>query len=118
MKLCIFGSRNFADYKLLKEKVDKIHLETPISEIVSGKAKGADSLGEIWAKENNIPIKEFPADWLLGKKAGPLRNEEMAQYCDKAIGFSVNNSRGTANMCECLHKYGKFGWLVEVNDEA
>lgn len=115
MKLCVFGSRSFNDYNLLKEKLDNIHKKETITEIICGKAKGADSLGEKWAKENNIKVVEFPADWdKLGKKAGFARNLEMAKYCDMGIGFSVCGSRGTAHMKECLINLGKHGWFVEL----
>jgi predicted Rossmann fold nucleotide-binding protein DprA/Smf involved in DNA uptake len=40
----VVGSRSFMDYRLLKEVLDSIHCETPISLIVSGGAKGADLL--------------------------------------------------------------------------
>ena len=119
MKLCVFGSRNFTDYLFLKSKLDAIHNEIPITEIVSGKAKGADSLGERWAKENKVKVCEFVADWdKLGKKAGPIRNEKMAKYCDKGAGFSINQSRGTANMKNNLEKLGKFCWFWEIGNET
>lgn len=119
MKLCVFGSRDFADYPLLKSKLDAIHSEMSITEIVSGKANGADSLGEKWAKENRVKIAEFPADWDgLGKKAGPIRNEQMAQYCDRGAGFSINQSRGSANMKGNLDKLGKFCWFWEIGTKS
>lgn len=34
-----------------------------IAEIVSGRAKGFDFLGEVWAADNHIPVKPFPANW-------------------------------------------------------
>lgn len=115
MKLCIFGSRNFHDYQLLKEKVDAIHSRSAIKEVVSGQAKGADLLGEKWAKENQIKIVPYPADWdKYGKSAGYIRNREMAEYCDKAIGFIVDNSKGSEMMCKCLREFGKTGWKVEI----
>lgn len=114
MKICVFGSRELNNYKLVKPILDLYHSKIPITEIVSGKCRGADSLGERWAKENKIAIKEFPADWSLGKKAGPLRNEEMAKYCDEGIGFSVNSSRGAANMRANLTKLGKKCYFMEV----
>ncbi len=116
MKLCIFGSRDFYDYKLLKSKIDEIHGKTPIYEVVSGKARGADSLGERWAKENNIKISEFPADWdKFGKSAGYIRNKEMAAYCDCGAGFSISSSRGTAMMKGLLDKMGKKTYFWEIS---
>lgn len=115
-KVIIAGSRNFKDYNYLKEKCDYV-LQNIKDEIVivSGKASGADSLGEKYAKEKGYDILEFPADWndtynkprteisFKGNrpywtKAGLYRNGLMAEEADALIAFSVGNSRGTANM--------------------
>ena len=45
----IAGSRNFNNYELLRSELDKLFNEPFI--IVSGGAKGADTLGELYAKE-------------------------------------------------------------------
>ena len=74
-----------------------------ITEVVSGKARGVDTLGEWWAKsgEKDIPIQSFPADWKKFKKAaGYIRNAEMAKYADALIAIWDGESRGTFNMIE------------------
>jgi len=97
MKTIIAGSRDIVDYGLVKEAMNRIPWE--VSEIVSGKAKGVDSLGERWASENNISIKSFPADWeTYGKSAGPIRNAQMAKYADALVAIWDGKSRGTSNM--------------------
>lgn len=90
MKIVIAGSRNFNNYDFLENKINELikNKQIDITEIVSGKAKGADFLGEKYASLNNISIKEFPANWnLYGKKAGFLRNQEMGNYADVLIAF-------------------------------
>jgi hypothetical protein len=92
----------------LKKKLDYYfkNLSLEDIEIVSGKAKGADTLGELYANENNIKIIEFPADWeKFGKKAGYIRNEEMAKYSDSCIVFWDGKSKGTKHMIELAKKY-------------
>lgn len=75
-------------------------------EIVSGTARGADRLGENCANKYNIPIKQFPADWYThGKKAGHLRNEEMAKYATHLIAIWDGKSKGTKNMIDLAKKY-------------
>ena len=70
-----------------------------IEEIVCGLAQGPDWQGKLWAEANNIYVKEFPADWTkYGKRAGFLRNEEMAQYSDVLIAFWDGTSKGTNHM--------------------
>lgn len=109
-RIIIAGGRDFNDYRLLKYEVKKFILEsceTPDIEIVSGKARGADSLGEAFAMEYWFPIEEFPADWdKHGKSAGHIRNEEMAKYATHCICFWDGSSRGTKNMIENAQKHG------------
>lgn len=101
------------------------HLLQNIAEqvyIVSGKADGADRLGEIYAKSKGYPILEYPAKWsdvnekpcLIkyrrdGTKynalAGHNRNEEMAKIADACVCFWDGKSTGTKNMIELSKKY-------------
>ena len=96
------------DYKFTKEDVqllDELKTSLPITEVVCGMAQGADMEGRHWARLNNIPVKEFPANWgLHGKAAGPIRNAEMAQYADALIAFP--GGKGTQNMIETAKYYG------------
>ena len=99
MKVIIAGGRDFKDYDLLCQKVDKILSRQTEIEIVSGAAKGADKLGERYAEERGYPIKRFPADWgTFGNAAGYRRNVEMAEYADALIAFWNEESRGTKHM--------------------
>lgn len=98
MKVIIAGCRDFNNYNLLKSKLNFYFQNIEVKEIVSGAARGTDTLGEQYAKEHNIPIRQFPADWGLGRMAGPLRNEEMAKYADALVAFWDGKSRGTNDM--------------------
>lgn len=116
-KVIIAGSRTISDYEL----VEKIVLESDfvISEIVSGKAPGVDTLGERYAYEYVIPVKQFPADWVRhGKKAGPIRNEDMANYADAAILIWDGKSPGTKNMLEHMKRLKKPYKMVNINGPA
>lgn len=85
--------------------------------------RGADTLGERFAKENGYPIKYFPADWnKYGKAAGVIRNEEMAKYAAEyededdegiLVAFWDGKSRGTKNMIDNAEKYGLAQYIVE-----
>ncbi|HDV4621036.1 TPA: DUF2493 domain-containing protein [Bacillus anthracis] len=108
MKIIVAGSRNFGDYEKLKAMLNKlfITLDKRDIEIVSGTAQGADQLGELYAREYNIPVKQFPADWKThGKKAGAKRNKEMAMYADACICFWDGSSHGTRNMIDIAKAY-------------
>lgn len=104
--IIIAGSRGFNDYNLLKQKLDEVRKTIGKFEIVSGTAKGADSLGEQYAKEFDMPVIRFPAKWdIHGKKAGYLRNEDMAKYADACIVFWDGESKGTQHMINLAKQY-------------
>ena len=107
MKVIIAGGRDFDNYDLLCQKVDKILSRQSEIEIVSGTAKGADKLGERYATERGYPIKRFPADWgQYEKRAGYSRNEDMAEYSDALIAFWNNKSKGTKHMIDIAKQEG------------
>lgn len=105
MKLIIAGSRTFTNYQALKEKADlMLHGQTDII-IVSGMAKeGADLLAVEYAEEKGYPLKPFYPDWnKYGKAAGPIRNQQMAEYADALLAFWDGKSPGTNDMiCKAL----------------
>jgi len=106
MKLAIIGSRTFENYSILIKNLDP--LKPKITQVISGAAKGADSLGEKWAKGNNIPTLIFPADWNKhGKRAGFIRNEDIIKNCDCCIAFWDGKSKGTAHSISLCEKYDK-----------
>ena len=99
-RVIVAGGREFNDYELLYLTVKKITGSFNQGfTIISGHAKGADHLGEVWAKTNNIPFKMAPADWDNHKKiAGPIRNEFMGWYSTHLVTFWDGKSSGTKNM--------------------
>ena len=107
MKIIIAGSRNFNDYNLLKSSCDNLLTQFTNIEIVSGTARGADKLGERYAREKGYDIKQFPANWdKFGKSAGYIRNDEMSQYADMLIAFWDGISKGTKHMIDLANKRG------------
>ena len=110
MKAVVAGGRDFKDYRLLKETLDRFQQEHGnITEVVSGGAIGSDKLGEQHANENNIPIKRFVPDWKgLGKKAGFVRNKQMGDYAKEHNGMLVafwdRQSKGTKGMIDYATK--------------
>ena len=73
-------------------------------------ARGADQLGERLAEEYNLNLLRMPANWdLYGKRAGYLRNSDMAMYAAKENGVLVTfwdgKSRGTKHMIDLAHKH-------------
>lgn len=101
--ILVAGSRNYYNYSEFKNVMDYTNNKYHIIEIISGGARGADSLAERYAKENNIPIKVFPANWdMYGKTAGFIRNTEMHNYLQNfkdrmCICFWDGQSHGTVH---------------------
>lgn len=105
MKVIVAGSRHCTDKDLVLAAISASGFE--ITEIVSGCAKGVDTIGEEIAHDTGIPVKLFPADWArYGRGAGPVRNRQMADYADALVAVLFNNSRGTANMIATATKLG------------
>ena len=106
MKTVIAGSRKIKDYSELLTAI--LHCSFDITEVVCGMAVGVDQMGEKWARVNNLPVKEMPADWNKhGKPAGPIRNRQMSLYADCAIILWDGKSTGTLNMISEMNRLGK-----------
>lgn len=103
MKLIIAGHRDFQDYKMMCYAIKGSFSIDDITLIVSGGAKGADKLGEYWARSHGKPYQIFEANWAAHQKAaGPIRNQQMALFGDALIAF-IDPSRkksGTHDMID------------------
>jgi hypothetical protein len=103
VKVIIAGSRFITNYEIVKKAIKDSGFE--ISEVVCGMAAGVDSLGEKYAKENNIKLACFYADWRgLGKIAGIKRNEVMGDYADALILVYDGKSKGSTHMLKYAKK--------------
>jgi uncharacterized protein related to proFAR isomerase len=109
MKYGIIGSRTFSDYDLLTYVLDKHN----ISLIVSGGARGADSLGARYADERQIHKIIFSPDWdKYGKRAGFIRNKQIVNESDFIIAFWDLHSVGTRHSLDLAKKLGKLSIVV------
>lgn len=97
MKTIIAGGRQFSPTPSDREKLDALAMRLPITEVVSGMARGADLFGLQWAHSRGISVKRFYANWKReGIAAGHNRNERMARYASACILFP--GGKGTADM--------------------
>jgi len=97
MKLAIIGSRDMTDKALFAKGItDAIEKWGKPILVVSGGARGADTLGEQWAKDNDIECTVYKPDWnRYGKSAGLRRNKDIINACDCVLAFPSNGGSGT-----------------------
>jgi hypothetical protein len=130
-KLIIAGSRTISDIKILEKAIAYANIKPEeVSEVVSGKAQGVDTLGEEWADRYGIHVEPFEANWkdlktppVYIKKnqygeynalAGIVRNGKMAHYGDRLLAVIEDNSSGSSNMVEQMEQLGKPFIVYEV----
>jgi len=108
MKLIIAGSRTYESYLGLCRILRDTGLHDRITMVISGGARGADSLGERWANDHKRDLRVIYGDWKThGRKAGPLRNEYMAANADALLAIrNTKSSRGTDDMIRRARAHG------------
>lgn len=109
IRALIAGSRSFENYPYLCTCLDpeilKLQALYDVT-IISGGAKGTDSLAERYATEMNIPFELFKAEWdKQGKAAGYIRNEKMVAVATIAYLFWDYASRGTQHTITLCRKH-------------
>lgn len=107
-----------AEYNFILRKLDEIlhplesitddmdtWLPGPGLRIVSGAARGADSVAIDWAVVNWVSIEEYPADWRAnGLAAGPIRNQKMLDQEHPDLVIAFPGGKGTADMVRRARK--------------
>ena len=103
--------------------LDRITAEIPGRiELISGHAPGADILGERYAREHDLKLRVFPAQWeLYGKTAGVIRNQQMTDYALKesaiAVFFWNGSSRGTRDAIRRALKAGIDTRIIQIEEK-
>lgn len=120
INLTIVGSRDFINYNFVKNNIIKIINENDytINKIISGGARGVDSLGERFAKEFSIPTEIIKPDWKLGRAAAVIRNTEIINRSDVVIAFWDGESKGTKDSINKAKRKGKTLYIVNPNEST
>lgn len=117
MKIIVAGGRDFNN-RVIMDKILSEHIDPSFDIIISGCAKGADTLGAEWAATHGVALQTFPANWeMYGKSAGFIRNADMGAYADAAIIFWDGESKGTKHMIQTMKKLGKPYSVFNYNGE-
>lgn len=122
--LLVAGTRTFDDYELLSKKIKQLTTKYGNNIcIVSGGAKGADTLAERYAKEHGLEFIKFPAKWdEYGNKAGFIRNEKMHNYISQhehrgCVLFWDGKSKGTKHSIALSKKYENQLRIIMYEDQ-
>lgn len=115
MKLAVVGSRSFDNAKAMQAAL-KLH---DISLLITGGARGADTLAENWAKAHRVPLRVFRANWEKhGEAAGIIRNMEMVDAADKVLAFWDGQSPGTRFTINYARKSGVIVEVIPFNTKG
>lgn len=106
-RVVVAGTREIDDYDFLCAKLDRLLSRLTDIEIVSGGARGPDTMGERYAVERGLRLRRMPAYWdSFGKAAGGIRNRRMSWYGTHLIALWDQKSTGTLNMIESARQDG------------
>ncbi len=105
MKLAVIGSRAFANHRLLADALEPLRAE--LTEIVSGGARGADSLAERWARKNGVETRIFLPDHKQYRHPYHHRNRLIVERCDKLMAFWDGHSTGTKYTIDYAKRMGR-----------
>lgn len=113
MRTIIAGSRGVTEYWKVVEAIKESGIG--ITTVISGTARGVDRLGERYAKQNEIKLERYPADWgKYGKRAGFLRNAEMVSNAEALIAVWDGKSKGTKHTITLAKDQGLLVYVKEI----
>ena len=110
-KVLVCGGRDYNDYRHVRKVLNRLHeavrLSGKVLVIIHGNARGADLLADTYARDEQIEVLSFPANWdLYGKRAGFIRNKQMLDVGKPDLIIAFPGGRGTDMMCEIAEKAG------------
>lgn len=109
MKLAIIGSRTCTAVNIAA------YIQEQPAEIVSGGARGVDTLAAQYAQQYGIKLTVFRPNYQAHLQGAPIRrNEEICKYADKVLAFWDGQSKGTKYTINYARKLGKQVQIVQV----
>ncbi len=102
MKVAVVGSRTIQTLCM------EHYIPKGATVIVSGGAKGVDTLAREYAVQNGLALVEFLPDYKRFGKAAPLvRNRKIVEYCDCVVAIWDGISKGTMHAVHLAQKLQK-----------
>ena len=110
MKLAIIGSRSIANIEIGK------FIPENVTEIISGGARGIDSIAREFANKNKIKLTEILPDYKHYGRAAPIiRNKEIVKLSDKVLAFWNGVSKGTFSVIKYAEEIGVECEVIIIN---
>lgn len=97
MKMAVIGSRTTGtvDFAGSLDKLVGLMNQKP-TEVISGGAKGYDTLAAQWAQARHLRLTEYKPDYERNGRGAPfIRNRRMVDEADLVVAFWDGHSRGT-----------------------
>lgn len=102
IRLLICGGRDWNRSDTTFQLLDQYRLSNPISVVIHGAARGADTLAHEWAQSRGIPVMPFPVtsqEWqTIGRSAGHVRNQRMLDQGKPDVVIAFPGGNGTRSM--------------------
>lgn len=106
-RVLVTGSRDWTDQSVIFRALyyERLTAGDRGMVIVHGDCPtGADRFADQWGRRfypGAVTVETHPADWKLGKHAGHMRNQKMADLgADVCLAFPFTHSRGTRDCME------------------
>lgn len=114
MKIAIIGSRECSNIDFVGNLEAVLNVSKDDT-IISGGAKGIDTLAANYAKENNLNLIEFLPDYKKnGRAATFIRNREIVDNSNVVVAFWNGNSKGTKYTLDYARKKNKRIIVVSI----
>jgi hypothetical protein len=108
VRVAIVGSRGYPRMDMVWDFVTKLAARRPDTVIVSGGARGVDTVAAVAGRMAGIQVLEIIPDWDgEGMGAGFLRNSEIVAQVESVVAFWDGVSRGTRDTIEKARSEGK-----------
>ena len=117
MKVLICGGREYNGVGRMFQVLEDLDSKRTITSIISGGARGADSIAEMYAKQNGKHLSVYRADWdRFGKSAGFKRNYKMLHEGKPDLIVAFPGGKGTKMMTMLAEDAGVEVIKVDWND--
>lgn len=116
MKVAIVGSKSISNENLINNYISECLTDlSNIDLIISGGAKGVDTIAELFAKNHNIKTKIFYPNWeKYGRQADLIRNSDIISKCEICIIIWDGESLCTKNDIDLCTEMRKPCYIFNV----